>query len=487
MDILKYIAPKWAYKRQAYRKAYEEMQRNYDAGTFDRQNRNWWANNDSAEQTDRDYRDTVRARSRDLERNSDLMNAQIHPWIRNVVGKGFELEAMSDNPDFNDKIERLWRKWCKKDNCDITGTQSLWEMARMAVRRKRVDGGILFVKCYTQSGVVPFKLQALEVDELDTTRLAPRYAGNKVVGGIEYNSYNFAVGYWIREYDIQGYLRADSRFIERKNMIFYFSKNRPSQIREMPEMAATVGRIKEVNGYIEAATVKERMAACLSLIIKNVLPAPQIGRAVTSGKPKDYNQLKLSPGMVTQLNQGDDVAVVNPGTSATNGNDFIKTMSRIISAGQGVSYEATSRDLTQANYSSARQATIEDEETFIPEQQKLKDEFLDEAYETFVISAVLSGAVECPDFWENQDKYLLHEWNRKPKKWIDPIKEANANKIAVATGQKTIADIWREDGRDMTDVLDEMKKIQDYAEEIGLKSNLTYLAGGENNGGKEKI
>lgn len=486
MGILKYIAPKWAYQRQAYRQAYE-MSRNYDAGLFDRQNRNWRAHNESAEQTDKDYRDTIRARSRDLERNSDLMNAQIHPWTRNVVGKGFELEAMSDDQIFNSEIEKLWKKWCKKDNCDVTGTQSFWEMARMAVRRKRVDGGILFIKCYTPGGVTPFKLQALEVDELDTMRIAPKYEGNKVIGGIEYNSYNFAVGYWVREYDIQGYLRANSRFIERKNIIFYFSKNRPSQIREMPEMAATVGRIKEVNGYIEAATVKERIAACLSVFIKNVLPTPQIGRQAPNGGKNDYRELKLSPGMVTKLNQGDDVEVVNPGTSATNGNEFIKTMSRIISAGQGVSYEATSRDLTQANYSSARQATIEDEETFIPEQQKLKDEFLDEAYETFVISAVLSGAIECPDFWAKKDMYLSHEWNRKPKKWIDPQKEANANKMAVASGQKTIADIWREDGRDYMEVMDEMKAIQDYAEKIGLKSDLVYLTGGEDSAEQEKI
>ena len=75
---------------------------------------------------------------------------------------------------------------------------------------------------------------------------------------------------------------------------------------------------------------------------------------------------------------------------------------------------------------------------------------------------------------------MAHEWNRKPKKWIDPIKEANANKVAVATGQKTLADLWREDGRDYMEVLDEMKKIQDYAEEIGLKSDLPYLTGGEN-------
>ena len=36
----------------------------------------------------------------------------------------------------------------------------------------------------------------------------------------------------------------------------------------------------------------------------------------------------------------------------------------------------------------------------------------------------------------------------------------------------------------MSEVLDEMKRIQDYAEEIGLKSDLTYLTGGEQNGGK---
>ena len=70
------------------------------------------------------------------------------------------------------------------------------------------------------------------------------------------------------------------------------------------------------------------------------------------------------------MNAGDDIQVVNPGNSATNGSDFIKTTQRLISAGQGISYESTSRDLSSANYSSARQATIEDEETFTPEVQK---------------------------------------------------------------------------------------------------------------------
>ncbi len=482
MSLLSTISPKWAYKRAVWRQAYQ-IQRSYDAGMYDRTNRNWLAVNESGEATDRNYRDTVRARSRDLERNSDIMNSAVLPWVRNVIGKGFELEAKSEDTVFNDEIENLWNKWCKKDNCDITGSQSFWEMARMAVRRKRIDGGILFIKCYTDDGVVPFKLQAIEVDELDISAFAPKTQGNRVVGGIEYDSYNKAVGYWIRQYDIEGYTQLTPIYVPRERVIFYFSKTRPSQIREMPEMAASIGRIKELNGFIEAASIKERIAACLAVFIKKELPTNELGMKRPGGPRKSYNDLELTPGLVTDLNEGDDLQVVNPGNSATNGTSFIKSILRLISSGLGVSYEATSRDLSEANYSSARQATIEDEETFIPEQEKLKDEFLDEAYKEFVISAVMSGAVKAPlDFLTNIDKYINHNWNRKPKKWIDPYKEARANQIAIESGQKTIDEIWREDGRDYRTVIDDMKKVQEYAKEKGLKTSLSYLGGGEKDG-----
>lgn len=483
MEILKFIAPKLAYKRQAWRNAYEESKRNYDAGTFDRLNRNWYAANESAEMTDRDYRDRIRARSRDLERNSDIMNANIYPWIRNVVGKGFTLEAKTPDESLNTDIEKLWKKWCKKENCDVSGVQSLSEMARMAVRRKKVDGAALFIKCYTPDGILPFKLQALEVDELDVTRLAPNDPENRVVGGIEYNSCNRPVGYWIREYDIEGYTSLSSRYVPQENVIFMFSKTRPSQIREMPEMAATISRIKETNGYIEAASMKERIAACLSVFVKKMLPTGSLGVRNSVGEKKEYSRIELAPGLITELNAGDDIQVVNPGASATDGSSFVKLMSRLIAAGQGVSYEATSRDLSEANYSSARQAMIEDEEQFEPEQAKLLDEFYDEVYRSFLESAVLSGILNIgADFWSDPDTYTEHEWNKKPKKWIDPLKEANGNKVSLESGQKTLIDIWAEQGKDYKTVINELKKIQDYAEEVGLKISLPYMRGGENDG-----
>ena len=483
MNFLAKISPRLAYQREAWRQMYEmahSSRRSYDAGKYDRANRNWIATNESAQLTDRQYRDTVRARSRDLERNSDIFMGQVHPWVRNVVGKGFVLEAKSGNDEFDKEIERLWRKWCRKQNCDVEGTQSFWDMARMAIRRKKIDGGILFIKCYTPGGIVPFKLQAVEVDELASDHMTPNTPGNKVIDGVEYTGTRSIAGYWFAEYDIEGYTSLQARFVKAEDVIFYFSKNRPSQRREMPEMAHVLTRIKEINGFVEAATVKERMAACLSVLIKSVNPMPRFGNAAASdaGEKRDYNEMKLAPGMVTALNAGDDVEVINPASSATDGNTFIKTMTRLISAGQGISYEATSRDLSGTNYSSARQATIEDEVTFEPETEKIKDDFFDEVYEAFLTSAVMSGAISAPpDFEINKDRYLRHSWNKKPKRWIDPVKETNANRTAIASGQKTLTQIWGEDGRDYKDVMDEIKAQQDYAAEIGLVVGVPTIDG----------
>ena len=172
------VSPKKAYEREAWRQGLEAM-RGYDAAGFGRINSGWRAHNESAEITDRYSRDVVRARARDLERNSDILQAVVLAYKRNVVGKGFTLRARTGDDDLNRQIEKLWRQWCKARNCDVTGEQSFTEILRMAVERKKVDGGILFLFRHTPGGVVPFKLQAIEVDELDVSRSAPRHRGNR--------------------------------------------------------------------------------------------------------------------------------------------------------------------------------------------------------------------------------------------------------------------------------------------------------------------
>ncbi len=468
-NIVGFISPERGYKRELFRQAYE-AEKNYDAGNGNRLNAGWRVTNESAEQTDRGSRDVIRARTRDLERNSDLMNSVIGAYGRNVVGGAFTLQAKTNDETLNTSIEELWKKWCKKRNCDVTGQQSLNQILRMAVRRKKIDGAILIKKCFTSEGFIPFQLQCLEVDELDISQTIPKKKGNKVIGGIELNKYNRPEGYWIKQYSLDGFSVQLPVYVEAKDIIFYWQKTRPSQVREISDMTPTATRIRDTNEFMTAVSVKERIAACLSVFIKKITPGSgTVGRGTgpISQKHK-YDGKRLTPGMIKELNAGDEVQVVNPSGQATDATAYTKLQQRMIGAGQGISYEAMSRDMSEANYSSARQGLIEDDLTYDGEKELLQ-EMMDEIYETFVISIVLAGKVVIKDFWEKKDNYLAHDWIQAPKKWIDPIKESNANKIALQTGQKTFQQIAAENGRDWKDQIDDMYRTLEYGREKGIE------------------
>ncbi len=73
--------------------------------------------------------------------------------------------------------------------------------------------------------------------------------------------------------------------------------------------------------------------------------------------------------MIKELNAGDEIQVVNPTGQATDAASYIKLQQRLVGAGQGISYEATSRDMSESNYSSTRQGIIEDDMTYAEEKR----------------------------------------------------------------------------------------------------------------------
>lgn len=469
-NVIAVISPQTAVKREAWRQSLEAL-RNYDAGLDSRLNAGWRVTNQSAEMTDRGYRDTVRARARDLERNSDIMCSLLGAYKRNVIGQGFRLQAMTNNQKLNSDIEKLWKIWCKAENCDVTGQQSFMQLLRMCVVRKKVDGGVLIVKRYTDNKI-PLQLQILEVDELDDGFARPQDNKNKVVGGIEYNEYNKPIGYWIRQYTIDGYTVAEPQYIPASDVIFYYTRKRPSQIREMSDMSQTLSRIRDINEFITAVSVKQRIMACLSVFVKKALPVSGLGRQVTPIKQHEYDGKTLTPGMIKELNAGDDVTVVNPTGQSADATSFTKLQQRLIGAGQGISYEATSRDMSETSYSSARQGIIEDELTFTEETEQLIA-IMDNIYESFIECIVLAGLINPKGYWSDngwtgRDKYTSHEWIKQPKAWIDPLKEASATKTALNYGIKTFKQVSAENGRDWRAQIDDMAEVNEYAQKKGL-------------------
>lgn len=477
MGALERLFPRWAYRRACFKAGLEDMkairaeQRSYDAGRADRLNAGWRTTNAPPGATDDMQRDVIRARARDLERNSDIFSAMILAFVRGVVGWGLQLQPDTGDDALDTRIAALFDRWRRARNCDAAGSMTFDEMCQTIVRRKLVDGGILIVKSYS-AGEVPLKLQLIEVDQLSSMALKPRYEGDYIVGGVEVDKLSAPRGYWIEPRTPDEMAIAEPVFIESKDAIFYKSQTRPGQIREMSPAAVAMPRLRDVEGFIEAQSMKERIAACFAAFIRRQSGQSVLGMGGArrdDPQTKPYSGSTITPGMIAHLGLDEDVSFAQPPASSGEASNFTRLLTRMTGAAMGLSYEAASRDLSQVTYSSARQGLIEDESTYAIEQQSLIDHVLTEVYESFIISAVLSGALDIPDFWERKREYMKHDWIPQGRQWIDPKKEADANAIALQTGLKPFSEIAGAAGYDWRALMQQLKAEQEYAEDIGLK------------------
>ncbi len=455
-------------------------QRNYDAARPDRLTSGWYAPYGTGQQTDTAYRATLRNRARDLERNSDFLNGILLAYERNVVGAGIRLQAKTGEPALDSQIETLWSLWCEAEHCDATGQQGFDELMSMVLQRKLVDGGVLIHMGADSAGVVPLQLQVIEVDALASAE-KPKYAGNRVVDGVEIDGKGRHVGYWIREETFADAFFAKPRFLPAESTIFYWKRTRPTQVREISNMAPTLTRIASITSYMESVAEKERINASFAAVIKtHASPGGVGGRSPTPGASGssgrgtggDYEGKTITPGMIYRLQAGEDIQAITPPSSGSSAADYIRLQLRAGAAGQGVSYEAASRDLSQTNYSSGRQGAVEDKATFDKERRALIAYVMNRIYREFIRLSIMANKlpIGAAAYLKEPTRYERHVWISPSKPWIDPAKEANANKIALETHQKTLTQIAAENGRDIEELIEELRNEKDLLETItGVK------------------
>lgn len=478
--IIGWFNPKKAYERVLWRSG-------YSAGGTTRGQEGWLPIGGTAESINQQSRDLIRRKARDLERNSDIANAVISAFERNVVGNGFALQADTGNVDLDNQIESLFAEWGKPNYCDITGQQSFVELCTMAVRRLQVDGGILFIKTLTGDKRFPFQLQAREVVDLDESQslVSQQGKGTYVINGVEVNEYGKPVAYYINTQTPDGLWLNESKRIEANRIIPLWFKHAPTQLREMSPLAKTINRLADAEDYVNTVSLKEKILACFAVFIKRLTPGQLMpGRGNKTDPVTGYERKSVTPGMIQELQPGDEAQAVVPNGQASNAREMMAMYTRFMAAGQGLSYESISRDMSETNYSSARQALLEDQRTYQRIQRFLIDHFLDAVYEEFLVSAVSAGSLKILDFWTNQEKYLKHTWTAPGWQWVDPAKEARANKLALDSGFESLASICAKKGSDWQTVLTQRAKELKFKKELEAEYGITF---GKEDMGDEKI
>lgn len=470
-------------RRLGYTKA---GRRDFSAAAYTRLTGGWNSTNTSANVDLYRGLDTLRARSRDLCNNNDYAKRFLGMVSANVVGgTGVIYQArVYDGPgkpdDFaNAAIESAWAKWGARGNCDVTGRLSWRDVQVQVIKAVARDGEALVRKVRGKSAgnAFGYALQVLDIDRLDTRLLrAPEKDRNEIRMGVEVDSFGRAVAYWLRPYHPgdtwmqQSQVTSDHIRVPADEIIHVYVADRPEQLRGTPWMHAAMTRLQNLGAYEEAAVIAARIGASKMGFFKTPDGAPDaVGDGVdANGVP--YTE--ADPGQFGVLPDGMDFVPFNPDYPHAMYAEFTKAALRGISSGLGVSYPALGNDLEGVNFSSIRAGTLEERDQWVGVQEWFKDALCDQVQADWLTWALTMGQIVLPNGkplpLDRREKFAAHNWQARRWQWVDPLKDMEANVVAVQNGFKAPQDIAAELGVDYEDVLVKIKQAQDLAAKIGV-------------------
>lgn len=413
---------------------------------------------------------TLRDRSRDLERNNEWVKGFLRSLENNTLGeRGISLQVRSKEVNgkldeiANSKIEAAWRQWGKVGSCEVSGKHSWSDVQRLALRSVGRDGEVIIRLIRKSSGL---QLQILEADLLDETYNSRTDSGNEIRFGIEFDEYRKPIAY-----HLLGNHPGDSQFnadfkrrvrVPADEVIHLFRTERPGQSRGTPWLVSSMNRLKMLDGYAEAELVAARTGAAKMGFFTKQTPDGWTGEVDDDGNlPVD-----ASPGTIEELPAGVDFKSWDANHPNSGYGDFVKSCLRGVATSLGISYNSLSNDLEGVNYSSIRAGLIEEREVWKAIQRFLIDHMLERIFSAWLEIELMSGRLGLPfeKFW----KFNVPEFRGRRWAWVDPKKDMEAAVIAMENKITPLRDIIADGGGDVHEVLQKFKEDEELAASLGL-------------------
>lgn len=434
----------------------------FEATARDRLNGDWLSTPVTAEWLIRQHQRVLVARAREQAANNDYAKAFVRMCGQNIVGpNGVQLQAQSrddggklDNAA-NQAIEEAFCRWGHRDSCDVSGTRSWRAIQSSAVHSAVKDGEFMFRKIYgSDAGPFGFALQVL-----DPQRCHPQFDqydlpnGAFIRAGIEFNKYGRPLAYHFtvaKESDaFYNYTYAGLHYhrIPADEIIHGFLPDMVGQKRGLPWMATSLFRLKQLNGFENAAIVNARIGASKMGVIQwKEGRGPEL-----DDEDMENFRMEAEPGEFPILPEGAELHDWSPQYPSGEFAVFNKAMLRGIAAGMGVLYNNLANDLEGVNFSSIRQGTLDEREHWKELQQWLIESLIQPVFEAWLPRALLGGHIAVKGRAlraERLTKYSAVSWQPRRWAWIDPSADVTASVLSKNNLLQSPGAIIREQGRD---------------------------------------
>ncbi len=430
------VAPGWGRRRLTERVALANLERLYEGASKGRATEGWRSSGTSADAEIAPAAGLLRDRMRDLVRNNPLAAQAVQVLVNNIVGYGIRPRARTGDAKLDKRVDALFERWSKV--CDAHGHTNFEGLTALAVR-EMIEGGDVFAlkrrMRWRRGDALPLRIELREADHLDDAKFESRPDRSRIRGGIEYDSVGRRTGYWMFP-DHPGdrdpiFTRSlESERIPADRVAHLFERQRV-QSRGVPWGTPAMRGIREVDSWQEAELVRKRTEACVvGIVMGNDEDDLSIAPTVIDAEGNQVE--RFQPGMIAYARGGKDVKFNQPATT-TGVYEWHRVQLHIIAAGFRVPYALMTGDLSQNNFSSSRVGLNEFRRMVeMIQWEVVIPMFCEPLWHWFVEAERDVGGI--PEGVE-----IGVEWAPPRFESVNPLQDAQADRLEVRSGFSTLA------------------------------------------------
>lgn len=435
----------------------------------------------------------VIARSRWLSINNPYAASAKDEFVSALVGNGIKPSSLVADKKLKKIIQRAWLEWT--DEADADGLTDFYGIQAI-VAAEMFEAGECFIrlrKRYFEDGLtVPLQLQVLPSEMLDFAHNEALPGGARIECGIEFNAIGQRVAYhFFRNHPGEdGTLKILSFDGERtrvpaSQVLHMFRPIRAGQVRGVPHTLAGIATLAMIDLYDDAELERKRIAALFgAFVTRGLTPEGEVqpfaGAVETLNEDNlNLSEFTLEPGAVVDLGFGQDIKFAEPADVGTSYEPFEYRNLLRAAAGFGVTYSGMTGDYKQANYSSIRAGEVKHRRKVEQQQhQVMAFQMCRPIWALWFKLGVEVGAFETEDgdlaimpseYLAKPKTFTLVKWIPPKWDWVDPLKDRQAEKLAVDSGFKSRGDVIEAEGYDPEEVDERIKQDQDRAADLGIK------------------
>ena len=382
------------------------------------------------------------SRVRDLSKNNEVFRSHLNNLEKSIIGKqGFRLQSLVKAPTgeldaaVNDELELAWYDFGKRSNGYITKCGGLGDrdFDALILRTLMIDGEVFIriIKDAKNPYGISFKILDSLCIDFDKNRPQSNYE-NAIVAGIEIDKDNRPVNYYYKEGDTDNYSVGFTEVIPANEIIHIFKKEFVGQVRGFSEICASIDSLKQLDDYAVAELFAAKIAACQNVFYERTGSTAGDWMDQEEGDDKGEFLSAMSPGESSIVPKGYTVKSISPNHPNTNFSGFVKAIVRRIASSVGVSYNRLAHDYESVNYSSLREASIDEGKTYANIQQFFVDNWKTFEYELFLKSYIMNGDTKLKP--SKIKEYLNYNFICRKDGLFDPAKEIVATERRLKLG-----------------------------------------------------